>query len=110
MQITRMISDQTVLHPVQLPLLMIYVLLVFSIYLFIFSVSINEVVLSYYKERYWIILINVLIYDSNSSIFERKKNQLIEKFLSTAGLILLAIFLILCKLGFWGTTFKMFIY
>ena len=100
MQITRMISDQTILHPVQLPLLMIYVLLVFSIYLFIFSVSINEVVLSYYKERYCIILINVLIYDSNSSIFERKKNQLIEKFLSTAGLILLAIFLILCKLGF----------
>ena len=79
-------------------------------YLFIFGVSINEVVLSYYKKRYWIILINVLIYDSNSSIFEGKKNQLIEKFLSTAGLILLGIFLILCKLGFWGTTFKMFIY
>ena len=32
---------------------------------------------------------NVLIYDSHLSLFKSKKNKLMEKFLSTAGLIML---------------------
>ena len=78
--VTRMISEQSLLHPVQLPCST-------GIQHFFFSVSINKGVLNYYRKGQWIILINFFIYDYNIctylthiyTLFESKKSKLMEK-------------------------------